>query len=87
MPVVLYVDGNPARASYLASALSARSSSTSTRSTRCPTSLREAERYDFIVLSDMPAERVSLTQQDAIESTCATSGAGFSSPGARTATA
>ena len=34
-PVVLYVDGNPARASYLASGARARSSSTSTRATRC----------------------------------------------------
>lgn len=66
MPVVLYVDGNPAHASYLAAALSAQQLNVDTFDP-LPTSLREAERYDFIVLSDMPAERVSLAQQETIE--------------------
>jgi Ca-activated chloride channel homolog len=65
-PVVLYVDGNPARASYLASALAAQELNVDT-SSPLPTTLGDAERYDFIVLSDMPAERVSLTQQDTLE--------------------
>jgi Ca-activated chloride channel homolog len=42
-----------------------------------PTSLREAERYDFIVLSDMAAERVSLTQQETIEQYVRDLGGGF----------
>ena len=42
-----------------------------------PTSLREAERYDFIVLSDMPAERVSLTQQETLEQYVRDLGGGF----------
>jgi Ca-activated chloride channel homolog len=75
-PVVLYVDGNPARASYLASALAAQQLNVDT-SDPLPTSLREAERYDFIVLSDMPAERVSLTQQETIEQYVRDLGGGF----------
>jgi Mg-chelatase subunit ChlD len=75
-PVVLYVDGNPARASYLASALSAQQLNVDT-SDPLPTSLREAERYDFIVLSDMPAERVSLTQQETLEAYVRDLGGGF----------
>jgi Mg-chelatase subunit ChlD len=75
-PVVLYVDGNPARASYLASALSAQELNVDT-SDPLPTSLREAERYDFIILSDMPAERVSLTQQETLEQYVRDLGGGF----------
>ena len=75
-PVVLYVDGNPARASYLASALAAQELNVDT-SDPLPTSLREAERYDFIVLSDMPAERVSMTQQETIEQYVRDLGGGF----------
>jgi Mg-chelatase subunit ChlD len=75
-PVVLYVDGNPARASFLYNALTAQQMSVDT-SDPLPTSLREAERYDFIVLSDMPAERVSLTQQETIEQYVRDLGGGF----------
>jgi Ca-activated chloride channel family protein len=76
MPVVLYVDGNPTRASYLSSALSAQQLNVDTFDP-LPTSLREAEKYDFIILSDMPAERVSLTQQDVIEQYVRDLGGGF----------
>jgi Ca-activated chloride channel homolog len=76
MPVVLYVDGNPSRASYLASALSAQQLNVDTFDP-LPTSLREAERYDFIILSDTPAERVSLTQQETIEQYVRDLGGGF----------
>ncbi|MGO9839305.1 MAG: VWA domain-containing protein [Polyangiaceae bacterium] len=76
MPVVLYVDGNPARASYLSSALSAQQLNVDTFDP-LPTTLREAERYDFIVLSDMPAERVTLTQQETIEQYVRDLGGGF----------
>ncbi|HXN33082.1 MAG TPA: VWA domain-containing protein [Polyangiaceae bacterium] len=75
-PVVLYVDGDPARASYLASALAAQQLNVDTNDP-LPTTLREAERYDFIVLSDMPAERVSLTQQETIEQYVRDLGGGF----------
>jgi Ca-activated chloride channel family protein len=76
MPVVLYVDGDPSRASYLAAALSAQELNVDT-SDPLPTSLREAEKYDFIVVSDMPAERVSLTQQETIEQYVRDLGGGF----------
>ena len=77
-PTVLYAEGNPARASYLASALSAQELDVDIRSPReIPSSIRELERYDFVILSDAPAEAVSLTQQDAIESYVRDLGGGF----------
>jgi Ca-activated chloride channel family protein len=76
MPVVLYADGNPARAAYLSAALSAQQINVDTFDP-LPTTLREAEKYDFIVLSDMPAERVSLTQQETIEQYVRDLGGGF----------
>lgn len=77
-PTVLYAEGNPARASYLAAALSAQELDVDIRSPReIPSSIRELERYDFVILSDAPAEAVSLTQQDAIESYVRDLGGGF----------
>jgi Ca-activated chloride channel family protein len=75
-PVVLYVDGDPTRSGYLASALAAQQFNVDAYDP-LPSSLREAERYDFIVLSDMPAERVSLTQQETIEQYVRDLGGGF----------
>jgi Ca-activated chloride channel homolog len=77
-PTVLYVEGNTARASYLASALSAQEFDVDVRAPReLPSSIRELERYDFVILSDAPADAVSLTQQDAIESYVRDLGGGF----------
>ena len=77
-PTVLYAEGNTARASYLASALSAQEFDVDVRGPReIPSSIRELERYDFVILSDAPAEAVSLTQQDAIESYVRDLGGGF----------
>ncbi|HVJ92388.1 MAG TPA: VWA domain-containing protein, partial [Labilithrix sp.] len=77
-PSVLYAEGNTSRASYLASALSAQEFDVDVRSPReIPSSIRELERYDFVILSDAPAEAVSLTQQDAIESYVRDLGGGF----------
>lgn len=77
-PTVLYAEGNPARASYLSAALSAQEFDVDVRSPReIPSSIRELERYDFVILSDAPAEAVSLTQQDAIESYVRDLGGGF----------
>ena len=77
-PAVLYVEGNVQRASYLASALSAQEFDVDVRSPReLPSSIRELERYDFVILSDAPAEAVSLTQQDAVESYVRDLGGGF----------
>ena len=77
-PAVLYAEGNPARASYLSAALAAQELDVDVRSPReIPSSIRELERYDFVILSDAPAEAVSLTQQDALESYVRDLGGGF----------
>jgi uncharacterized membrane protein len=77
-PSVLYVEGNPTHATYLASALNAQGFEVDPRGpNEMPSSLRELERYDFVILSDAPAESVSLTQQDAIESYVRDLGGGF----------
>lgn len=77
-PSVLYVEGNTARASYLSSALSAQELDVEVRGPReLPSSIRELERFDFVILSDAPAETVSMTQQDAIESYVRDIGGGF----------
>jgi Ca-activated chloride channel homolog len=77
-PSVLYVEGTEGRASYLARALSAGDFEIEVRSPRAiPTSLRELERFDFFILSDVSADQVSLTQQDAIERYVRDLGGGF----------
>jgi Ca-activated chloride channel family protein len=77
-PTVLYVEGNTRRASYLSAALSAQELDVDVRGPReMPSSIRELERYDFVILSDTPADAVSLTQQDAIESYVRDLGGGF----------
>lgn len=77
-PSVLYVEGNTAHASYLSSALSAQEFDVEVRAPReLPSSIRELERYDFLILSDANADSVSLTQQDAIESYVRDLGGGF----------
>jgi len=77
-PTVLYVEGVPQRATYLAGALGAQEFEVDVRAPReLPSSLRELERYDFVILSDAPAEAVSLTQQDAIEQYVRDIGGGF----------
>lgn len=77
-PTVLYVEGNASRASYFSSALIAQQFDVDVRQAReLPESIRELERYDFVVVSDVPAEAVSLTQQEAIESYVRDLGGGF----------
>lgn len=77
-PLVLYVEGNPQRAVYLSNALSAQDFDVDVRGpSELPSSIRELERYDFVILSDAPADAVSLTQQDTIESYVRDLGGGF----------
>lgn len=77
-PTVLYVEGNAARASYFSSAMVAQQFDVDVRQAReLPESIRELERYDFVVVSDVPAESVTLTQQEAIESYVRELGGGF----------
>lgn len=85
-PSVLYVEGVEGRASHLASALSAGDFEVDVRSPRAiPTSLRELERYDFFILSDVPADQVSLSQQDTIERYVRDLGGGFLMAGGESA--
>ena len=77
-PTVLYVEGATGRSSYLARALSAADFDVDVRSPRAiPTSTKELERFDFFVLSDVAAEQVGLSQQDAIERYVRELGGGF----------
>ncbi len=47
------------------------------RQRQCPASLRELERYDFFILSDVPREAVSDASQDLIEKYVRDLGGGF----------
>lgn len=77
-PTVLYVEGAQGSASYLARALTAADYDVDVRSPRAiPTSLREMERYDFFILSDVSADQVSMSQMDAIERYVRDLGGGF----------
>jgi Ca-activated chloride channel homolog len=77
-PAVLYVEGQPQRASYLTSALSAQQFDVDVRAPSAfPGSLKELERYDFFILSDVPAEAVSLGSQDLVEKYVRELGGGF----------
>lgn len=77
-PSVLIVEGDPRRASYLAEALAAAEYEVDVRgSTALPRELRDLSRYDFFILSDVPAEQVSLQQMDVIERYVRDVGGGF----------
>jgi Ca-activated chloride channel family protein len=77
-PSVLYVEGAQGRARYLAQALGAADYDVEVRSPRgIPTSVRDLERFDFFILSDVAADQVSLGQQDAIERYVRDLGGGF----------
>jgi Ca-activated chloride channel homolog len=77
-PQILYVEGQPARASYLSSALSAQQFDVDVRApSALPRSLAELERYDLFILSDVPAELVDQGAQDVIERYVRDLGGGF----------
>jgi Ca-activated chloride channel homolog len=77
-PQVLYVEGQPARATYLTSALSAQQYDVDVRSPAgFPGSLQELERYDFVIISDVPHEQVSLASQELLERYVRDVGGGF----------
>jgi Ca-activated chloride channel family protein len=77
-PSVLYIDGQPQRASYLSTALGAQEFDVDVRgATAFPGSLEELERYDFFILSDVPAEQVSLSSQALVERYVRDLGGGF----------
>lgn len=77
-PTVLYVEGQPARASYLTSALSAQQFDVDVRAPSAfPASIGEMERYDFVILSDVAKENVSLSAEQLIETYVRDLGGGF----------
>lgn len=77
-PQVLYVEGNPKYAGPLTRALTAQQFDVDVRPpTGFPLSLKEMERFDFVVLSDTPKEAVSLQSQDLLESYVRDLGGGF----------
>jgi Ca-activated chloride channel homolog len=77
-PAVLYVEGSEGRAQHLARALTAADFEVEVRNPGgIPRSLAELERFDFFVLSDVAADRVSLSQMDTIERYVRDVGGGF----------
>lgn len=77
-PAVLYVEGEPSRSGPLASALEKQGFDVDVRAPASfPGSLKEMERYDFFVLSDVTAEQVSQSSQQLVESYLRELGGGF----------
>jgi uncharacterized membrane protein len=77
-PTVLYVEGQPQRASYLMSALNAQQFDVDLRAPAAfPASLRELERYDFLIVSDVPHEAFPLPAQELVERYVRDLGGGF----------
>lgn len=77
-PSVLYVEGDQGHGSYLTNALVAQEFEVDLRGPDgIPSSLKEIERYDFVILSDVSADRVSYSQQDLLESYVKDLGGGF----------
>ncbi len=77
-PRVLYVEGARGRGSYLARALGAADYDVDVRGPRAlPTSLRELEGFDFVILSDVAADQVTLGQQGLLERYVRDVGGGF----------
>lgn len=77
-PTVLYVEGQPQRGSYLTSALTAQQFDVDLRAPNAfPASLRELERYDFLIISDVPREQLSVASEDLVERYVRDMGGGF----------
>jgi Ca-activated chloride channel family protein len=77
-PAVLYIEGDETHSQYFREALSGGDFDLEVRSAReVPQSAREMERFDFIVLSDVGADRVSQGTQAALASYVRDLGGGF----------
>lgn len=77
-PTVLYVEGDPAHAQYFRAALAGGDFDVETRAAReAPQTLRELERFDFVVLSDVSAESLSAGGRDALARYVRDLGGGF----------
>lgn len=77
-PAVLYIEGSPQHATPLANALTAQQYDVDVRPPAgMPGSLKELERFDFVILSDTPREAVPLQAQELIEQYVKDLGGGF----------
>lgn len=77
-PQVLYVDSTPQYAGPMTSALTAQQYDVDVRPpTGFPGSLKELERYDFVIVSDVPKELMSLQSQQLLEAYVRDLGGGF----------
>src|SRR5262249_26133090 len=77
-PSVLYVEGTPQHAGPLSSALTAQQLDVDMRPPAgFPGSLKELERYDFVIVSDTPKDAMSLQSQELIEQYVKDLGGGF----------
>jgi Ca-activated chloride channel family protein len=77
-PAVLYVEGTPQHAGPLSNALTAQQLDVDVRPPAgFPGSIKEMERFDFVILSDTPKEAVSLQAQELIEQYVRDLGGGF----------
>ncbi|WP_245678024.1 VWA domain-containing protein [Chondromyces crocatus] len=77
-PAVLYVEGTPQHAGPLSSALTAQQLDVDVRPPAgFPGSIKELERYDFLIVSDTPKEAMSLQAQELIETYVRDLGGGF----------
>ncbi|MBK7578903.1 MAG: VWA domain-containing protein [Myxococcales bacterium] len=77
-PTVLYVEGQPQRATYLSGALTAQQFDVDVRGpSGFPSSVKELERYDFVVVSDVAREAFGEASQDLVERYVRDLGGGF----------
>ncbi|HVY45095.1 MAG TPA: VWA domain-containing protein, partial [Minicystis sp.] len=77
-PAVLYVEGTPQHGQPLSSALTAQQFDVDMRpAAGFPGSLKELERFDFVILSDVPKDAVSLQAQELLEAYVRDLGGGF----------
>ncbi len=77
-PTVLYVEGQPSRAHYLQGALAAQQFDVDVRAAASfPATLRELERYDFVIVSDVPREGLNPAAQELVEKYVRDLGGGF----------
>lgn len=77
-PAVLYVEGTPQHAGPLSSALTAQQFDVEVRPpVGFPGSLKEMERYDFLIVSDVAKDQLAISAQDLIERYVRDLGGGF----------
>lgn len=81
-PRVLYCEGKPGQAKYLADALSSSDITVDTRDrSGIPTTMAQLQNYDMLVLSDVPAMSMSADQMLMIKSAVKDLGIGFTMVG------